>query len=617
MTVTLRDYQEECKTAVLAAWGEEPWHKEGDKYRSVLINLATSAGKTVTAGAIINAVKDRGRCLFIADTDELCEQPLIKFRKQFGILAALEKAGDRASRLADVVIGSAQTLCREERLKRFNPDHFRFIFVDEAHRGSDRNKAITDYFTGAKIAGMTATAFRSKLADLSDYYDQVAYELGVFDLIDDGYNAPLKVLTLPVEVDLRQVHQRASADGMDYDKTELDTTIAPYYEKICELVVEHAANRHIICYLPLIKSSREFVHIARNKFNINAYHIDGKSDDRKALLDLFAEGEIQLLANSNLLTTGWDEPRCDCLLNLRPTRSVGLFRQMAGRIGRVLPGVVDGVTDRDERKRLIALSGKPDALILDLLWQTERFGLIGPADLIASNTDEREAILLEIRRQSSPENLQELTTKVQEEREERLRKALEEAARKRSMLTDSVEMIAAVLHGRKVLNYEPVVNWERQPVSEKQKAWLEKQGIDPATSKDRGHASKLMDLLFRRRQKGLAPWRAVQALAARGVGGAIHLTDRQAYDILRGDYPFPFGKYYRLKKTMAEVPKSYYAWCADSNQRNWVQKYEPVWEWIKRTIPVDDGQCTCIGSYRAPNCPVHPREAEVSFDVLS
>jgi len=615
--VTLRDYQVECKKAVLTAWGEIQGEPGTETYRSVLINLATSAGKTVTAGAIIQAVMDRGRCLFIADTDELCEQPRQKFRKQFGFQPSLEKAHDKASRMAEVVIGSAQTLIREDRLKRFPPDHFKYIFVDEAHRGSDRNKKITDYFQQAKVAGLTATAFRAKLADLSDYYENVVFELGVFDLIDDGYNAPLKVLTLPVQVDLRAVHQRASTEGMDYDKTDLDTTIAPYYQKICELVLEHAADRHIICYLPLIKSSQEFVEIARRN-KINARHIDGKSDDRRAILEEFERGEIQLLANSNLLTTGWDSPRCDCLLNLRPTRSVGLFRQMAGRIGRVLPGVVDGIADRDERKRRIAESAKPDALILDLLWQTERFGLTGPADLIAANTDEREAILLEIRRTGTPENLQELTTRVQEEREERLRKALEEAARKRIFASDAVEMVAAILHGRKVLNYEPVMHWEAQPVSEKQKAWLAKQGIDPESAKDRGQASKIMDLLFRRKQKKLASWRAVQALTNRGIAGAIHMTDRQAYDILQGDYPFPFGKPYAQRKTMKQVPASYYAWLSDPSRRDWVQRYESVWDWVKRTTVVDEGECTCIGAHRAPNCPVHPKEAPVSdlFDCL-
>jgi superfamily II DNA or RNA helicase len=611
---TLRDYQEQCLAAVLAALGERPWYNEGETFRSTLINLATSGGKTVIAGAIIQAVKDRGRCLFLADTDELCEQPRKKFYRLFGMPADVEKAGDRASMLSEVVIGSAQTLARENRLQRFPTDHFKFIFVDEAHRGSDRNKKITDYFQQAKVIGQTATAFRAKLADLKDYYDHVAFEMGVFDLVNEGYQTPLKVMTLPVNVDISQVHQTMSTEGMDYDKSELDTTIAPYYEEICRLILKHAADRHIICYLPLIKSSQEFVHIAREQFHLEAFHIDGDlpKHERKALIQRFEDGAIQLLSNSSLLTTGWDSPRCDCLLNLAPTRSAGLFRQKAGRIGRILPGVIDGITDRDERKRRIAASAKPDALILDLLWQTERFGLMGPADLIADNADEKLAIQIRIAGLRDAADLQEITAKVQEEREQALKKALEEAAKKRSYLNDAVNLVAAKLHGRKVLNYEPVMNWERKPVSDKQREWMEKQGIDPTTAKDRGHISALMNLVFSRRRAGLASWRVVEALEKKGIPGAISFKDWPAYEILKGDYPFPFGKYAKLKKTLREVPHDMLSWCADPS-RKWVKEQYPiVWDWIERTLNMrdDQGPCTCIGAYIAPNCPVHKRPTE-------
>lgn len=610
--VQLRDYQIACRDATLAQLGEKPWWDgESETFRSTLINLATSGGKTVIAGAIIQPLKERGKCLFLADTDELCAQPRKKFYRLFGMHAAVEKAGDRCSMMSDLVVGSAQTLARENRLKRFQPDHFQYIFVDEAHRGSDRNKTITDYFAGAKLIGLTATAFRAKLADLSTYYDSVAFELGVFDLIDEGYNTPIKVLTLPVNVDLRQVHQTMSTEGMDYDKSELDTTIAPYYEEICRLILEHAANRHIICYLPLIKSSQEFVYIAREKFDINARHIDGKSPDREELLEQFESGKIHLLSNSSLLTTGWDCPRCDCLLNLAPTRSRGLFQQKAGRIGRVLPDVIDGVTDKEDRKKRIAASGKADALILDLLWQTEKFGLMGPADLIAENDGEREAILLAVRRTAAPRNLQEVTAEVQKEREQALKRALDARAKQKATATDAVEMIAAVLHARKVLNYEPTMRWETKPVSDKQKEWMLKVGIDPATAKDRGHVSALMDLLFKRRKRGLAPWRVVEALEKRNVPNATWMLDYDAYTLLQGDYPMPFSKHARAGKSLKQVPLDFWTWCTDPS-RQWVRKQYPiVWDWIERVLPMKNrlnNGCTCIGDYIPPNCPVHPRQ---------
>jgi superfamily II DNA or RNA helicase len=618
MPVSARDYQQSCHDAVLAAWGVAPWYSEGETYDSVLANLTTSAGKTFIAGYIIHSVLEKklGRCLFLADTDELCRQPRLSFWDHFRIGTAVEKAGDKASIMSDVVVGSAQTLARPERLQRYKPDHFQFIFVDEAHRGSDRNKAITDHFPAAKIMGMTATPFRARLADLSDYYQHVAFEMGMFDLIDEGYISPIKILTLPVKVDLRNVHQTMSTEGMDYDKNELDTTIAPYYEEICRLILEHAADRHIIAYLPLIKSSQAFVSIAQG-MGINARHVDGKSPNREELLRQFGAGAFQLLSNSNLLTTGWDCPRCDCLLNLAPTRSAGLFRQKVGRIGRILKGVIDGIRDRDERKAAIASSAKPDALILDLLWQTQKFGLMGPADLIASNEEERAAIQLKLAGVVSAQDLQGVSAAVQAEREEALKKALIEAAKRqrKGEGADSVDMVAALLHGKKVLNYEPVMNWERKPVTSAQREWLTKQGIDPDTARDRGHAKALMDLIFTRKKLGFCSHRAVEALENRMISGAVQMTDWQAYEILGGNFPFPFGKHARAGHTFRQVPSSFWRWVGRPEQY-WIKKAWPVvWDWADSVIDkeagsIEEGRCQCIGSHQAPNCPVHPRKSE-------
>src|SRR5262249_46877051 len=42
-------------------------------------------------------------------------------------------------------------------------------------------------------------------------------------------------------------------------------------------------------------------------------------------------GEIDVVTNCNLLTEGFDEPRVDCVMMARPTRSKLLYAQMVGR----------------------------------------------------------------------------------------------------------------------------------------------------------------------------------------------------------------------------------------------------------------------------------------------
>jgi len=55
-------------------------------------------------------------------------------------------------------------------------------------------------------------------------------------------------------------------------------------------------------------------------------------------LDRLASGETQIVVNCMVLTEGFDCPPASCIILARPTRQLGLFRQMAGRGLRPAPG---------------------------------------------------------------------------------------------------------------------------------------------------------------------------------------------------------------------------------------------------------------------------------------
>ena len=81
------------------------------------------------------------------------------------------------------------------------------------------------------------------------------------------------------------------------------------------------------------------------KSGVRAEHIDGSTPkpERDASLARLASGEIELISNCMVLTEGWDMPEVACCILARPTRKMGLFRQMIGRILRPAPGKVDAI----------------------------------------------------------------------------------------------------------------------------------------------------------------------------------------------------------------------------------------------------------------------------------
>jgi len=53
--------------------------------------------------------------------------------------------------------------------------------------------------------------------------------------------------------------------------------------------------------------------------------------DRRDVLRRFASGEVDVVTNCQVLTEGFDEPRVDCIIMARPTKSRLLYAQMVGR----------------------------------------------------------------------------------------------------------------------------------------------------------------------------------------------------------------------------------------------------------------------------------------------
>jgi DNA repair protein RadD len=86
----------------------------------------------------------------------------------------------------------------------------------------------------------------------------------------------------------------------------------------------------------------------RNDFRdagVMAEHIDGTTpaDERDAILRGLAEGKVDVVSNAMVLTEGWDCPAASCAVLARPTRQLGLYLQMVGRVLRPAPGKTDAL----------------------------------------------------------------------------------------------------------------------------------------------------------------------------------------------------------------------------------------------------------------------------------
>jgi superfamily II DNA or RNA helicase len=184
---------------------------------------ATGSGKTVIASVIIQARLPEGPSLFIAHRSELIDQALDKLKRHAGITAAREQADSHASHWDPVVVASVQSL-HATRLAQLPQTHFRTIIIDESHRGmAPTYGAILEHFTAAKTLGITATPDRSDQRSLGEIFEEIAFEIGLPELIEQGYLAPIRVETLPFKIDLAGVGLDSRGD---IEVTQADRIVA-------------------------------------------------------------------------------------------------------------------------------------------------------------------------------------------------------------------------------------------------------------------------------------------------------------------------------------------------------------------------------------------------------
>ena len=319
--------------------------------RKILLVLATGGGKTCVAALIAQGAVTKGkRILFIGPRREIIAQAFWKLieagipEQSCGVIMAdgvIPHAVTREPYLAKrpnapVQVASIQTLAN----RRLPPADV--VFVDEAHHATSStwSTVIAHYTaTGAVVVGLTATPCRADGCGLGKWFDRLHVIASFADLASQGFLVTPRVFTTPHGPDLSKV--KITKTG-DYDQDQLATTMRDraLVGDVVEHWKRHAEGRTTAVFAASVEHSRDLC-AAFRAAGIPADHIDALThpDERDRALTRLARGETKVLCNMGVVTEGWDLPRCKCVVLARPTKSLSLFLQMAGRGLRPWEGV--------------------------------------------------------------------------------------------------------------------------------------------------------------------------------------------------------------------------------------------------------------------------------------
>jgi superfamily II DNA or RNA helicase len=303
----------------------------------------TGCGKTIIFAAIARAATGRHRrVLVLAHRRELIKQTSSKLYA-VGVGHGIILSGWPTRSGERVQVASISTLhARAVRTSAMVLPPADLIIVDEAHHARARTyRRLIKAYPDAVTLGLTATPCRGDGRGLGNVFDVLIEGPSVAELIAAGYLVPT-VVYAPTRPDLTGIRvergdyvESQLAECMDQQHLVGDTV--EYWLKLAE-------RRPTVVFATGVTHS---LHI-RDQFRaagVLAEHIDGSTpvDERDAILARLAAGTIEVVCNCAVLTEGWDRPEVSCLVLARPTKSLGLYLQMAGRVLRPSPGKIDAL----------------------------------------------------------------------------------------------------------------------------------------------------------------------------------------------------------------------------------------------------------------------------------
>lgn len=336
--------------------------------QTFLIQMPTGSGKTRTAMEIVCTIlnKNPGKTVvWIANSDELCEQAVESFKDVWVHIGESDVDIIRAwgSNDLKIPIQSSFIVCgfskihsifkRKPELANLLSKQLVLLIVDEVHQViAPTYKGVVEKLRkenySAHLIGLTATPGRGNLANegtqqLIDFFSGNKIEINSGEMGVFEYLRQRKVLaTIQKDPLNTNITFELTAKEKEHIRTHYDFPME-FLERISQndlrnieiikkLKRQCDLKKKILFFAGSVDQSK-FICATLNFLGFKAEHIDGstKRNRRRNVINQFKEGDLNVICNFGVLTTGFDAPKIDVVFIARPTMSIVLYSQMVGR----------------------------------------------------------------------------------------------------------------------------------------------------------------------------------------------------------------------------------------------------------------------------------------------
>jgi len=229
--------------------------------------------------------------------------------------------------------------------------HYEVAIIDECDLVNPKKaKGMYNKFFKAignpKVIGLTATPFRQDVMYerwghlqwmqkaitttkiISRYYpkfwDRIIYVVNVNELVEQKYLVPLTYKDVSV---VKHQDLKTNKTKSEFDLEDFENRICKNYTSFRDLIVRVPHKKKLIFCSSV--NQAEVLSKMTNKSEVVTSKTTKKK--REEIISNFRSGKCNILYGVNIFSIGFDVPDIDCIVSLRPTRSLRLWSQVLGR----------------------------------------------------------------------------------------------------------------------------------------------------------------------------------------------------------------------------------------------------------------------------------------------
>ena len=338
-----------------------------------LIHMPTGSGKTRTAAEILidfirlsssrALLNDKLKILWIAQSSELCFQAYETVKWLFdqkgtqdikiGHFYEGQSLPDGIENEPAIIFCGIQQLLihyKEPIWQQIKNDNY-LVVVDEAHRSVAKQwvQALDNFVSNSSVylLGLTATPGIGLSDDDRSYSLTTYYHSNKISITDEKYTEIPNPITHLVEREFLAKIKRIDIDSeivAPDDATEAEgefkftkktlkylSTQASRNSSILNIIKNNHENNKILVFTCGLEHNRILKTILTES-GIVSETVDQGTKNRNSIIDRFKDGNLNILLNFGVLTTGFDAPKTNICIIARPISSIVMYSQMVGRI---------------------------------------------------------------------------------------------------------------------------------------------------------------------------------------------------------------------------------------------------------------------------------------------